>query len=270
MLWPQRTTSVKNCDASGVRLWKTGWVGFHLNAFYSFLFIWIFFTNFFWVHFTNDHVIVTKQRGKQIELFSKAKETGWSSKKEVSQLGLEGRSLGLPTPARWPPWAGSDYLLTCTRNYMKFLRVTSELLRCCWVDPLIYSFLYQLISSAFLPQLLPAVCGVRVIIGEPQCSHSPLAPTQSQGCRGGLFQHSGFPEGLWVPWPGQGLCPVMKEQKLCSWDTWVAQWLSICFWPRAWSPGPGIKSHVRLPTGSLLLPLLISLPLSLSVSLMNK
>ena len=37
-------------------------------------------------------------------------------------------------------------------------------------------------------------------------------------------------------------------------------------------PGPGIESRIRLPAWSLLLPLLVSLPvsLSLSVSLVNK
>ena len=34
--------------------------------------------------------------------------------------------------------------------------------------------------------------------------------------------------------------------------------------------GPGIESHIRLPTWSLRLPLRESLPLSLCVSLMNK
>ena len=36
------------------------------------------------------------------------------------------------------------------------------------------------------------------------------------------------------------------------------------------TPGPGIKSRIRLPVRSLLLPLPVSLPLSQSVSLMNK
>ena len=51
-------------------------------------------------------------------------------------------------------------------------------------------------------------------------------------------------------------------------DAWVAQRLSICLWLRAWSPSPGIKSPIGLPAWSLLLPLPVSLPLS--VSLMNK
>ena len=37
---------------------------------------------------------------------------------------------------------------------------------------------------------------------------------------------------------------------------------------RSWSPGPGIKSGIRLPVGSLLLPLPVSL--SLCVSLIDK
>ena len=49
-------------------------------------------------------------------------------------------------------------------------------------------------------------------------------------------------------------------------DPWVAQWFSACLPPRAWSWSPRIESCTRLPAWSLLLPL----PLSLSVSLMNK
>ena len=48
-------------------------------------------------------------------------------------------------------------------------------------------------------------------------------------------------------------------------DTWVAQRLSVCLRPRAWSWGPGIKYHIRLPAWSLLLPLPVSLPLLLSL-----
>ena len=48
-------------------------------------------------------------------------------------------------------------------------------------------------------------------------------------------------------------------------DPWVAQWFSICLWPRAWSWSPRIKSHIGLPTRSLLLPLPVSLPLSMSL-----
>ena len=40
--------------------------------------------------------------------------------------------------------------------------------------------------------------------------------------------------------------------------------------PRVQSWRPGIESHVGLPAWSLLLPLPVSLPLALSVSLMNK
>ena len=49
-------------------------------------------------------------------------------------------------------------------------------------------------------------------------------------------------------------------------QTEMAQWLSICLWFRLWSWGPGIKSCNRLPAGSLLLLLPVSLPLSLCVS----
>ena len=51
-------------------------------------------------------------------------------------------------------------------------------------------------------------------------------------------------------------------------DTWVAQQLRVCLWLRSWSQGPRIEFSIRLPAGSLLLPLTMSLPLS--VSLMNK
>ena len=62
---------------------------------------------------------------------------------------------------------------------------------------------------------------------------------------------------------------VTKQRKVtiikCVYrDTWVAQRLSICLQLRAWSWSPGIKSHVRLPARSLLLPLPVCLPLCLS------
>ena len=47
---------------------------------------------------------------------------------------------------------------------------------------------------------------------------------------------------------------TMVEKKK-DWDAWVAQWLSVCLWLRAWSRSPGIESCIGLPTGSLLLPL---------------
>ena len=53
-------------------------------------------------------------------------------------------------------------------------------------------------------------------------------------------------------------------------DPWVAQGLSVCLWSRAWLQGPGFESQIGLPAWSLLLSHLVSLPLSLSVSLMNK
>ena len=49
-------------------------------------------------------------------------------------------------------------------------------------------------------------------------------------------------------------------------DTWVAQWLNVCLWLRSCSQGPAIKSHIRLPTGSLLLPVPITLPLCVCLS----
>ena len=53
---------------------------------------------------------------------------------------------------------------------------------------------------------------------------------------------------------------VGKEGQL--WAAWVAQGLSICLRLRARSPGPGMGSCIWLPTGSLLLPPPLSLPLS--------
>ena len=50
-----------------------------------------------------------------------------------------------------------------------------------------------------------------------------------------------------------------KEKNNRRRDTWVAQWLST-------SQDPRIKSQIGLPTGSLLLPLPMSLPLSLCLS----
>ena len=47
--------------------------------------------------------------------------------------------------------------------------------------------------------------------------------------------------------------------------TWVAQWLNICPWLRAWSPrDPGIESHIRLPVGSISLCLCLCLSLYVS------
>ena len=64
------------------------------------------------------------------------------------------------------------------------------------------------------------------------------------------------------------LVQLSWDWKINVWGTWVAQWLSVCLWLRSWSQGPGIESPSGLPTGSLLLPLPVSLPLC--VSLMNK
>ena len=48
-------------------------------------------------------------------------------------------------------------------------------------------------------------------------------------------------------------------------DTWVAQQLSICLWLTG-SRSARIESHIRFPAWSLLLPLPMSLPLSICVS----
>ena len=60
------------------------------------------------------------------------------------------------------------------------------------------------------------------------------------------------------------------ENLYVHWDTWVTQWLSICLGFGAWSQGPEMESHIRLPIESLFLPLPMSLPFSLCLSLMNK
>ena len=53
--------------------------------------------------------------------------------------------------------------------------------------------------------------------------------------------------------------------KVSQRDPWVAQRISACLWPRARSWRPGIESPRRAPRAwSLLLPLPMSLPLSLS------
>ena len=46
----------------------------------------------------------------------------------------------------------------------------------------------------------------------------------------------------------------------------VVQQFSSCLGPRVWPRGPGVESHIGLPAWSLLLPLPVSLPLSLYVS----
>ena len=61
-------------------------------------------------------------------------------------------------------------------------------------------------------------------------------------------------------WGGGKNTPGLEKERMGG--TWVAQWLSICLLLRSWYQGPGIESHIRLPTGSLLLPLPMSLPLS--------
>ena len=65
-------------------------------------------------------------------------------------------------------------------------------------------------------------------------------------------------------WVLQGPRPRISEQKWKSWEAWVAQWFSICLWLRSWSWGPVIKSCTRLPRGSMLLSLPMSLPLCVS------
>ena len=64
--------------------------------------------------------------------------------------------------------------------------------------------------------------------------------------------------------------PVLNQNFKNFGDAWVAQWLSACL-----SSGPdpgvlGLSPCIRLTTGSLLLPLPVSLPLSLCLSWINK
>ena len=47
---------------------------------------------------------------------------------------------------------------------------------------------------------------------------------------------------------------------------WVSQWLSIYLWLRSWSRGPRVESCIGVPTGSLLIPLPVSLSLSVYLS----
>ena len=65
--------------------------------------------------------------------------------------------------------------------------------------------------------------------------------------RKSFFKHR-IPQGkLYFLW----CCPTDRKQKERA--TWVAQWLSVCLWPRSWPRGPEIESHIGLPAGSLLL-----------------
>ena len=86
------------------------------------------------------------------------------------------------------------------------------------------------------------------VVTEPRPQVLPAAPqVDAKRCRG----------------HGQGAVEGTTEKKLKPRDARVAQQLSI-------SRGPGIKSHIGLPSGSLLLPLPVSLPLSLCLSRINK
>ena len=58
-------------------------------------------------------------------------------------------------------------------------------------------------------------------------------------------------------------------KKLKGWAAWVAQRFSAAFSPGL-IPETRIESHIGLLAWSLLLPLPMSLPLSFSLSLMNK
>ena len=62
----------------------------------------------------------------------------------------------------------------------------------------------------------------------------------------------------------------LSNKKGDYWNIRVAQWLSVCLWLKEWSRGPGTESLIGLPTGSLLLPLPMSLSLSVCLSWINK
>ena len=87
---------------------------------------------------------------------------------------------------------------------------------------------------------------------EPDVGFDPRSPGSCPGPKAGAkpLRHPGIPESL---------------LKRCGQGTWVPQWLSICLWLRLWSRGPGTQSRNRIPVGSLLLPLPMSLPLSVSL-----
>ena len=72
---------------------------------------------------------------------------------------------------------------------------------------------------------------------------------------------------LW--WPVSSQRPQGSFKSPCDWDTWADPWLSVFLRLRSWSRGPGIESHIRLPAWSLLLPLPVSLPLSVCLSWIN-
>ena len=69
--------------------------------------------------------------------------------------------------------------------------------------------------------------------------------------------------------PGE-VCIRYWLKQVEAWDAWVAQWLSICLQLRLWSWVWGLSPRIGLPAGSLLLPLSVSLPLSLCLSWINK
>ena len=79
------------------------------------------------------------------------------------------------------------------------------------------------------------------------------------------------PESTWLGrWDESSKILGTQINTSIYWGTWVAQWLHTCLRLRSWSRGPGIESHIPLPVRSLLLPLLMSLPLFLCLSWINK
>ena len=94
---------------------------------------------------------------------------------------------------------------------------------------------------------------------EPDMGLDPRTPGSSLGPKADAqpLSHPDIPLGM-----------TLKVKKR---DPWVVQQFSACLWPRARSWRPRIESHVGLPGAwSLLLPLPVSLPLSLCVTIINK
>ena len=113
------------------------------------------------------------------------------------------------------------------------------------------------------------------------CRNNPEAQEGWRDCSDTSNVHLGHishSTNIWLWRKGLRVCwPVIRRHLLVSyWNLmsgtpgWLNDWGSVCLWLRSWSWGPRIKSHIKLPTGSLLLPLPVSLPLSVCLSWINK
>ena len=103
------------------------------------------------------------------------------------------------------------------------------------------------------------------------CSWVILEAAAAEPCLPTLEARTFHPpwRGIWVTRMSLYLYGLFVTSETL-WGTWVAQWLSVSFQPRAWSWGPGFESCIRLPAWSLLLSLPVSLPFFLWVSWTNK